>query len=127
MRDYILRDDDFLVSQTDAKGRITFANEDFCRVCGYSLPELLGKPHNLVRHPDMPKAAFRDLWETIRTGKPWKGYVKNRHKDGGAYWVYAMVYPAMGCDDKLSGYISCRRKPSESEIHSAMELYRTMH
>ncbi|MGE4516091.1 MAG: PAS domain-containing protein, partial [Arcobacteraceae bacterium] len=73
----ILNDDAFLVSETDAKGIIQFANDDFCKVAEYSVEELIGKPHNVVRHPDMPKAAFKDLWETVKRGEVWTGYVKN--------------------------------------------------
>jgi len=122
VNEYILKEDDFLVSQTDEKGKILFANDDFCKVAGYSLEELIGKPHNIVRHPDMPKAAFKDLWETIKRGEIWTGYVKNRTKDGGFYWVYATVYPLNKCASS-KGYLSCRRKPSREEIEKAEELY----
>ena len=80
--EHVLKDTDFLVSQTDEKGKILFANEDFCKVAGYAIEELVGKPHSIVRHPDMPKAAFKDLWETVRAGKIWTGYVKNATKSG---------------------------------------------
>ncbi|HEX5330035.1 PAS domain-containing protein [Sulfuricurvum sp.] len=125
-REYVLQETDFLVSQTDAQGNILFANEDFCKVAGYSLSELIGKPHSIVRHPDMPKAAFKDLWNTLKQGKTWTGYVKNRTKDGGYYWVFAMVYPMGNGSRSESGYISCRRKPSAEEIQSSMELYKTL-
>ncbi len=119
-REYVLTNEDFLVSQTDKKGIITFANEDFYKVAGYTLEELIGQPHNIVRHKDMPKAAFKDLWETVKKGKVWTGYVKNSIQGGGFYWVYATVYPM---DD---GYMSCRRKPSKSEIEDVEKLYKTM-
>ncbi|KIM09404.1 MAG: hypothetical protein KU28_01970 [Sulfurovum sp. PC08-66] len=119
-REYRLSENDFLVSQTDQKGVITFANEDFCKVAGYTLEELVGKPHSIVRHPDMPKAAFKSLWDTVKSGKVWTGYVKNRTKEGGYYWVYATVYPMPG------GYMSCRRRPSDMEIADAEKLYKTM-
>lgn len=125
-REYILGETDFLVSQTDTQGKILFANEDFCKVAGYTLDELIGKPHSIVRHPDMPRAAFGDLWETVNKGEVWNGYVKNRTKDGGYYWVYAMVYPMNNGNRGESGYISCRRKPSAAEIEAATQLYRTM-
>jgi aerotaxis receptor len=118
--EYVLSEEDFLVSQTDDKGVITFANEDFCKVAGYTLEELIGKNHNIVRHPDMPRAAFKDLWDTIKRKKIWTGYVKNSIKGGGYYWVYATVYPM---DD---GYMSCRRKPSRDEIEEVEKLYKTM-
>jgi PAS domain S-box-containing protein len=85
--EYVLKDTDFLVSQTDEKGFIRFANEDFCKIAGYTLEELIGEPHNIVRHRDMPRAAFKDLWETVKSGKIWTGYVKNATKNGGYYWV----------------------------------------
>jgi len=122
----ILKDTDFLVSQTDAKGKILFANEDFCKIAGYTLEELIGKPHNIVRHPDMPHAAFKDLWDTVKSGKVWKGYVKNKTKSGGFYWVFATVYPNIACGDGEGGYMSCRRKASAAEIQKAEALYKTM-
>jgi aerotaxis receptor len=124
--EYVLRDTDFLVSQTDEHGKILFANDDFCKVAGYRLDELVGQPHNIVRHPDMPRAAFKDLWETVRGGRIWTGYVKNRTREGGYYWVYATVYPNIACDRGGCGYLSCRRKPSREEIAAAERLYKTM-
>ena len=116
----------FLVSETDAKGIITFANDDFCKIAGWELDDLIGQPHSCVRHPDMPKAAFKDLWDTVQRGEIWSGYVKNSVKDGnGYYWVYATVYPFETCDGS-KGYLSCRRKPSQEEIDEHIELYKTM-
>lgn len=126
MREYVLKDDDFLVSQTDEKGFILFANDDFCRVAGYTLEELVGKPHNIVRNSDMPKAAFKDLWSTVQSNKVWHGYVKNEIKGGGFYWVFASVYPKYDSLNKRTTYISCRRKPSAQEIEAAENLYKTM-
>ncbi len=126
MKEYVLKNDDFLVSQTDAKGIILFANDDFCKVAGYALEELVGKPHNVVRHKDMPKAAFKDLWESVKNGKIWSGYVKNMTKDGGFYWVYATVYPMYDTTRKEQTYLSCRRKPSDQEIQEAEALYKTL-
>lgn len=125
--EYILQDTDFLVSQTDSKGKILFANEDFCTVAGYTLEELIGKPHSIVRHSDMPKAAFKDLWDTVKSGKVWTGYVKNSTKNGGFYWVFATVYPNIDCGEGEKGYMSCRRKAYAAEIKAAETLYRTMH
>ncbi|MEA3372448.1 MAG: PAS domain-containing protein [Campylobacterota bacterium] len=124
-REYVLKDDDFLVSQTDKSGRILFANEDFCRVAGYTIDELVGKAHSIVRHLDMPAAAFKELWDTVRTGKVWTGYVKNSISGGGYYWVYATVYPFKGCGSE-EGYMSCRRKASKDEIAAAEALYKTL-
>jgi len=115
----------FLVSETDEKGRILFANDDFCKIAGYSVDELMGQPHNIVRHPDMPKAAFKDLWETVKSGNVWNGFVKNATRDGGYYWVFATVYPFESCDG-TKGFLSCRRKPSREEIETHEALYKQM-
>jgi aerotaxis receptor len=112
----------FLVSETDSKGIIRFANDDFCKIAEYSLEELMNNPHNMVRHKDMPKKAFKSLWETVQKGEVWTGYVKNATKTGGYYWVFATVYPFESCDGS-KGYLSCRRKPSKEEIQQAQELY----
>lgn len=120
-----LDDKSFLISETDAKGVITFANDEFCHFAGYKLEELIGKPHNMVRHPDMPKAAFKELWTTIKSGKRWRGFVKNRAKNGDYYWVYATVFPFESCDGG-KGYISCRRKISQLEAQKYTDLYKQM-
>lgn len=125
-KEYILKDTDFLVSQTDDKGKILFANDDFCKIAGYEIDELIGMPHSIVRHPDMPKAAFKDLWDTVTKGKVWTGYVKNATKSGGFYWVYATVFPNIACESGTCGFLSCRRKPSADEIAAAERLYKTM-
>ncbi|MCC2616964.1 methyl-accepting chemotaxis protein [Aestuariibacter halophilus] len=112
-----------LVSTTDKRGIITYANPDFCAVAGYDVEELVGKNHNIVRHPDMPKAAFADLWATLEKGKPWRGMVKNLCKDGRYYWVDAFVTP-MFDGDTLTGYQSVRVKPERAMIKRAETLYR---
>ena len=84
-------EDELIISRTDLQGRITYANETFCDISGYTESELVGKSHNIVRHPDMPSAAFQDLWETVKSGKQWVGIVKNMRKDKGFYWVKAIV------------------------------------
>ncbi len=117
-----MRDDAVLVSTTDLKGIITEANADFVAISGFSEQELIGKNHNIVRHPDMPAAAFRDLWDTVKAGRPWVGYVKNRCKNGDYYWVTANVVPVMK-DGAVSGYISVRYKPSRQQIEAAATLY----
>jgi aerotaxis receptor len=122
----ILSEKAFLVSETDSRGNILFANEEFCRTAEYSLEELLGKPHNIVRHQDMPKAAFADLWETVKRGEVWHGYVKNATKSGGFYWVFATVYPFKN-ENNEQCYLSCRRKPSRQEVEKHEQLYKTMH
>ena len=121
----VLDDYAFLVSETDAKGTILFANEDFCKIAEYDIDELIGKPHSMVRHKDMPKLAFKSLWDTVQKGKVWTGYVKNATKSGGYYWVFATVYPFESCDGS-KGYLSCRKKASEEEIDAAVKLYLTM-
>ncbi|PHQ65741.1 MAG: PAS sensor domain-containing protein [Sulfurimonas sp.] len=126
MREHVLKNDDFLVSQTDDKGIILFANDDFCKIAGYTIDELIGKSHNIVRHPDMPKSAFKALWDTVKSGKVWSGYVKNKTKDGGYYWVYATVYPMKDSASNKTSYMSCRRKPSAEEIKTAEALYKTL-
>jgi len=115
----------FLVSETDEKGRIKFANDDYCKYAEYDLSELLGKPHNIVRHSDMPSVAFKDLWDTIQSGNKWRGFVKNKSKSGKYYWVFATVYPFTSCDGS-KGFISCRRRISEMEKEKYEALYATM-
>lgn len=126
MQEYVLKSDDFLVSQTDDKGKILFANDDFCKAAGYEINELIGQPHSIVRHKDMPKVAFKDLWDTVNRGKVWTGYVKNATKSGGHYWVYATVYPMFDPHTNAKRYLSCRRKPSAQEIKEAQSLYKTL-
>lgn len=124
-KETILNDNAFLVSETDAKGTIIFANEQFCKVAEYSKDELVGKPHSIVRHEDMPRAAFEDLWKTVKSGNVWQGYVKNKTKSGGYYWVFATVYPYKN-DDNEQCYMSIRRKPSRVEVDKHVSLYKTM-
>nr|BAL57463.1 PAS/PAC sensor signal transduction histidine kinase [uncultured Bacteroidetes bacterium] len=97
-----------LVSETDTRGVITFANRKFCEVSGYSVEELVGKPHNIIRHPDMPKSVFKELWDTIKAGKIWQGEVKNRRKDGSHYWVLATVGPLLDSDGYPYRFVSMR-------------------
>jgi aerotaxis receptor len=104
-----LPDGEPLVSRTDTGGRIVFANQVFMDVCGFSNEELVGAPHSIVRHPDMPKAAFANLWATIKAGRPWEGLVKNRTKNGDFYWVQANVTPTMQ-DGEITGYPRCPRR-----------------
>ncbi len=116
---------DMLVSMTDIKGIITHCNPAFVRTSGYAYEELIGQPHNLIRHPDMPPAAFKDLWRTIGTGQLWTAMVKNRRKDGSYYWVRANVTPLME-NGKPAGYVSVRVKPSREETRAAQALYDRM-
>ena len=121
-REVVLPQDTLLVSQTDTGGRITFANDPFVRVSGFTREELLGAPHNLVRHPHMPQAAFRDLWTTAKSGRPWEGLVKNRAKNGDFYWVRANVTPVVE-GGELKGFISIRTTPERDEVAAAEAIY----
>jgi aerotaxis receptor len=123
--EYVLPDGEVIVTRTDLKGRITYANDAFLRSSGFTREELLGKAHNIVRHPDMPPAAFADLWLTIQAGQPWSALVKNRRKDGGFYWVRANVTPIVE-NGRPVGYVSMRTKPDRAEIEGASELYTRM-
>ncbi|WP_254052463.1 PAS domain-containing protein, partial [Aeromonas caviae] len=114
-----------LVSTTDLRGVITYANPAFCRIAGYQVDELVGHNHNLVRHPDMPKAAFADLWDRLKEGNPWRGVVKNRCKDGRYYWVDAYVTPIYE-HGKISGYQSVRCKPDPQLKQAAAQAYRAL-
>jgi len=120
--EHVLPDGVMLVSNTDLKGRITFANEAFVDASGFSESELLGKAHNIVRHPDMPEEAFLDLWRTLEAGKPWTGLVKNRRKNGDHYWVLANATPIREAD-KVTGYMSVRSKPSRQQVAAAEAAY----
>jgi aerotaxis receptor len=115
----------YLVSKTDLKGTITYANDAFIDISGFSRDELLGKNHNLVRHPDMPPQAFEDLWRTVKSGQPWRGLVKNRAKDGAFYWVEAFVVP-LHKNGVPTGYMSVRSVPARAEISAAEVLYRQL-
>ena len=117
--------DELLVSSTNTKGEITHCNPAFVRVSGFSYDELVGQPHNLIRHPDMPAEAYRDMWRTIGRGEPWTGLVKNRRKNGDYYWVQANVTPIME-GGKPHGYMSVRTKPSAAEAAAAEALYAQM-
>ena len=114
-----------IVSKTDLKGIITYCNPYFIEISGYEQAELIGKPHNLVRHPDMPEAAFADLWSTIKEGLPWSGIVKNRCKNGDHYWVNANVTPLIE-NGHVVGYMSVRTKPGRAEVKAAEDLYHRM-
>lgn len=117
--------DSFLLSETDEKGVIRYANDEFCKFAEYDLEELIGKPHSIIRHPDMPKAVFKDLWDTVQSGKPWKSFIKNKTKSNNYYWVFATVFPFTSCDGSR-GYISCRRMASQDEINKYTALYENM-
>src|SRR5690242_6122694 len=110
--------DQYLVSKTDLGGVITHANDAFVSISGYAHGELIGQNHNVVRHPDMPPQAFADLWQTVKSGLPWRGVVKNRCKNGDHYWVDALVVPVKKGGD-ITGYMSVRTPPSRDQIAAA--------
>lgn len=114
-----------IVSSTDLKGLITYANRKFCEIAGYTKDELKGKNHNIVRHPDMPKAAFQEVWDTIQAGKEWTGVVKNLRKDGRYYWVYSHISPVV-TEGEITGYTAARRPASKIEIEDTIPIYRDL-
>ncbi len=120
--EHLMLDDQLIVSRTDLKGRITYFNRDFVEISGFTEEELLGAPHNLIRHPDMPAVAFKGMWDTIQAGHPWTGIVKNRCKNGDFYWVEANISPVRE-NGVVTGYISVRRKPTREQIAAAAALY----
>ena len=125
-RETVLADNDLIVSKTDLSGKITYANRTFMRISQLNENELLGVQHNVIRHPDMPRAAFKTLWDTIVTGTEFFAYVKNICKDGGFYWVLANVTPDLDNNGKLMGYFSVRRKPSRQSIAVVSSIYQQM-
>jgi PAS domain S-box len=112
-----------IVSKTDLYGTITEVNEEFMRISGYTCEELIGHPHNILRHPDVPKAVFADLWATLKQGKPWVNLVKNRCKNGDHYWVEANVSPVVE-NGEVVGYISVRRRITDAQKAAAEALYK---
>jgi aerotaxis receptor len=123
--EYVLRDEQYLISRTDSRGRIIFALPAVVHASGFSRDELVGAPHNIVRHPDMPPAAFEDLWSTIQRGESWTGMVKNRRKDGGFYWVLANVTPIVERGTTVC-YASVRVKPTRQQIETAEAVYASL-
>lgn len=119
-------EDEIIVSKTDPKGIITYGNEIFIRMSGYQEDELLSKPHNILRHPDMPRAIFKLLWNTVQEKEEINAYVKNLCKNGSYYWVLANVTPSFDKNDNIIGYFSVRRKPSKEAIKTVGQLYSQM-
>ncbi len=115
-----------IISETDTKGVITFANRKFCEIAGYTAEELKGQPHNIIRHPDMPKAAFAQMWETIKSGQSWHGLVKNLRKDGRYYWVETEITPVHDDEGNITGYIAARKPASRKNIEEIILTYKTM-
>lgn len=121
----VLYNDTYLLSETDEKGIVTYASESFLKVANMSEDELIGQPHNVVRHPDMPRAAFKSLWDDVQAKGFWTGFVKNSVKGGGFYWVFATVLRRVDKSGKIS-YVSIRTKPSRDDIKKSEELYATL-
>jgi len=117
---------DFIVSKTDTKGRITYANRIFMDIAGFPESELLGVQHNIIRHPDMPRGVFRYMWDTLKSGNEFLGFAKNLCADGGFYWVFANITPDYDSEGKLQGYFSVRRNPPQSALDILIPVYKEM-
>lgn len=122
----LMRENDFIVSKTDTKGRITYGNRIFVEFSGYSEEELLGTQHNVIRHPDMPRGVFKFLWDTLATEQEVFAFVKNLAKDGSFYWVFANVTPAYDKQRNVDGYFSVRRQPNRAAVETVSGLYAQM-
>lgn len=125
-KEKVMRENDFIVSKTDMKGIITYGNRIFIEFSGYNEDELIGAQHNIIRHPDMPRAVFSLLWDTIAKGKEISAYVKNLAKDGSFYWVFANVTPDFDERGNINGYFSVRRKPKAEAVKTVSGLYQAM-
>lgn len=121
-----MNQDDLIVSKTNLKGEITYGNEHFIKMSGYSEKELLNSPHNILRHNDMPGVVFKLLWERIKNKKSINAYVKNKTKNGDFYWVYANVTASLDKNNTLIGYYSVRRKPSKRGVETITDLYKEL-
>lgn len=121
----VLYDDLYLLSETDEKGMVEYASDSFLKIANMSKDDLIGQPHNVVRHPDMPRAAFKSLWNDVQSKGFWTGYVKNARKGGGYYWVYATVLRSVDKNGNTK-YVSIRIKPSREDIKKAEALYSTL-
>ena len=121
----VLYDDLYLLSETDEKGIVEYASDSFLKIANMKVDELIGEPHNVVRHPDMPRAAFKSLWDDVQAKGFWTGIVKNARKGGGHYWVYATVLRSVDKNGNTK-YVSIRVKPSREDIKNAQELYATL-
>jgi len=115
-----------IISKTDLKGIITYVNTPFAKLTGYSKEELVGKPHNIIRHPDMPKSIFKELWETIEKNEKWRGFIKNLRKDGKYYWAETFIEPIFDENGVKIGYISVRKHVSEDDKNKYQKIYDEM-
>jgi len=118
--------EEIIVSKTDLTGKITYANDVFLRVAGYTEEEVLGQPHSMIRHPDMPRCIFKLLWDSIQDGNEIFAYVKKITKNGGHYWVFAHVTPTFDAQGSICGYHSNRRKPDRRQVETVQQLYATL-
>ncbi|ARJ67428.1 MULTISPECIES: PAS domain-containing protein [Magnetospirillum] len=125
-KERFLASDAIVVSKTDPGGRITYANRTFLDIAGYRENDVLGRPHNILRHPDMPRAVFKLLWDTIQDGSEIFAYVINRAKNGDHYWVFAHVTPTFGADNTIIGFHSSRRAPIRKAVQTVTEVYREL-
>ena len=115
-----------IISQTDLQGIITYANKMFCETSGYKADELVGQTHNIIRHPDMPKATFTKMWQTISSGQAWNGVIKNLRNDGRYYWVETEILPILNTKEEVTGYIAVRKPASKKNISEIEENYKKM-
>ena len=125
-REKLMREEDFIVSKTDVKGRITYGNRIFIEFSGYTEAELLGTQHNVIRHPDMPRGVFKFLWDTLAAERECFAYVKNMAKDGSFYWVLANVTPSYDPNGQVDGYFSVRRQPRREAVDVCADVYAEM-
>ncbi|MFC7049049.1 PAS domain-containing protein [Emcibacter nanhaiensis] len=125
-QEVVFSEDEIIVSKTDVKGKITYANDIFCTVSGYHVDELIGKPHNIIRHPDMPRCIFKFMWDTLGRGEEIFAYVKNGCKDGRYYWVLAYVTPSLDLNGNVCGYHSSRRTPNRRVLPKIEDLYTSL-
>ena len=112
-----------MITETDLQGKITYVNRKFSHMSGYTKYELIGKPHSIVRHPDMPKCCFKNMWESLKKGETWKGYVKNLRKDGAFYWVLVYVSPKLDDNGETIGYIAARKVPDPKTLDEMKARY----
>ena len=123
-KELFLQDDTLITSKTDLKGRITYGNSDFIEFSGYNEKELLGKPHSIVRHSEMPRIAFKLLWDTVQSGNEFFAFVCNRSKQGATYWVFVNVTPSYDTKGNIIGYYSVRRRPSKEGVETSIAVYK---
>ncbi|EDM24185.1 PAS domain-containing protein [Caminibacter mediatlanticus] len=124
--EYVLKENDFIVSKTDTKGYITYCNRIFVEAAGWSRFELIGANHNIIRHPHMPKIAFKILWDLIQSKKEFFGFVKNLRKNGGFYWVFAYITPDLDLNGNIVGYTSFRKKPNPEGVRQIEPIYKEL-